>query len=221
MRLLINIFCLGLLTLATASCCVLKMDNVTAEATAAAGGACVLTEDGGDPIMGIQVGNYFVLEPGACTGELSFGTGLLYSRRGFRDSNEYEEGGDGMEPMSYSSETTLITHYLDIPVIASMPITGGLSAYAGPQASILLGAKRTYEVNGQEAGSEKGTDGLNGLDLGFTVGVKYELNNGLQLGLGLDQGLRDVYKSEYGSSKSKNQVIKATVGLNINKFKNR
>ena len=215
------------LGLMTSGCCVLKMDNASAELMASGGGACVITDDDDNnsestPLFGTQIGGFLVLDPEVCAGDFSFAAGLLYSTRGYSSESEFSEGGgDGMEPINYSQKSTLRTHYLDVPIVARYPISERFSVYAGPQASFLLGAKRTYEVNDMGENSEKGTDGLNSVDLGITAGVQYHMNNGMQVGVGIDQGFRDVFKSEYGSSKSKNQVIKATVGLNLNKFKNR
>lgn len=213
------IFC-GLIT----SCCVFKT-KPGYQPTGSFACAEFGNGDTGDSqaLPGFQIGTFFILTPEACSilsesskaSDATVEVGMLVSGKG--NENEMEEpGGDGFEPYRFSKRTR--TTYLDIPVIAKVPVYKGLSVHGGPQASFLLGAKTTTEVNGNKD-TTKGTDGFNSFDFGLSVGLDYELDNGLSFGLGYDHGLSNVYKSDYGSNKSKNRFLKATVGLNLTKFK--
>ena len=214
------LFVITLLATLLSSCCVFKTKPGLQP-----NGSIACAQIGGDTessnLPGFQIGNFFILAPEACAGlqetAATIEAGVQVSGKGNKSEME-EPGGDGFEPYRFTERTR--TTYLDIPVVAKVPVYKGLSLYGGPQASFLLGAKTTTEVNGNE-NTTKGTDGFNGFDFGLSVGLDYELNNGLSFGVGYDHGLSNVYKSDYGSIKSKNRFLKATVGLNLTKFKDK
>ncbi|PJJ48804.1 porin family protein [Hymenobacter chitinivorans] len=93
---------------------------------------------------------------------------LLYSGKGNKLENN---------PVNFN----LRLHYLDLPILAKIN-ANGLILEAGPQASYLA-AVRDERNTGNLTTVSTSLDGYNRLTLGYVVGVGYELESGLGIGL--------------------------------------
>jgi hypothetical protein len=159
------------------------------------------------------------------TNRLNFEPGLSYANRGVGYESEesgYEVPGDGpggSYSYSYGQKKTL--HYLELPLFVSGSVLDGLDLYGGPQVAFLLGAKMVNESNGETTSTEKGTDGLNKVDLGISAGARYQIpNTFFSVSLGYYQGLSNLNsKSEYagyGYEEPKYRTRAARLGVQYN-----
>ncbi len=89
---------------------------------------------------------------------------LLYSSQGFK-----------MDVLGGQIKTKL--DYINIPVLADVTITEGLSLQAGPQIGFLINDKLEAEGGGLIA--ESNEFGAKSVDFGAVLGAQYKLENGL------------------------------------------
>jgi hypothetical protein len=159
------------------------------------------------------------------TDRLNFEPGLSYAHRSVGYESEeygYEVPGDGTGgsySYTYGQKKTL--HYLEMPLFVNGSVMDGLDLYGGPQVAFLLGAKVVNESNGQTTSTEKGTDGLNKVDLGLAAGARYRIpNTFFSVSLGYYHGLSNLNsKSEYagyGYDEPKYRTRAARLGIQYN-----
>jgi len=160
------------------------------------------------------------------TDRLNFEPGLSYANRGVGYESEesgYEVpgGGDPGSSYSYTYGQKKNLHYLELPLFVSGSILQGLELYGGPQVAFLLGAKVVNESNGETTSTEKGTDGLNKVDLGLAAGARYQVpNTFFSVSLGYYQGFSNLNSgseySGYGYDEPKYRTCAARVGIQYN-----
>lgn len=159
------------------------------------------------------------------TDRLRFEPGLSFANRSVGYESEesgYYEPGDGPGgSYSYSYGQKKNLHYLELPLFVSGSIVEGLDLYGGPQVAFLLGAKIVNESNGETTSTEKGTDGLNKVDLGLTAGARYQIpNTFFSVSLGYYQGLSNLNSASeyagYGYDEPKYRTRAARLGIQYN-----
>lgn len=119
--------------------------------------------------------------------------------------------GKGDKFSAAGSENTNRMHYVDLPILAKINADGFVFE-AGPQLGYLVA--RSYEATGNGP-TVKSTslDAYNRFDAGYVVGVGYELESGLALGLRYNGGLTDVLKEVGGvQPNGKNSAFQFQVG---------
>jgi hypothetical protein len=136
------------------------------------------------------------------TDRLNLEPGLQYANRGVgyksEESGYYEPGVTTGGSYSYGQRKKL--HYLELPIFVSGQVANRLELFAGPQVGFLMAAKIVNESNGKTTSTEKGTKGLNKVDLGLSAGARYQIPNSFfSVSLGYYHGLSNLSSgSEYG-----------------------
>ncbi len=117
--------------------------------------------------------------------------GIIYSIKGTQDKDD--------------SENKLNLSYLEIPVNAKYKLESGLNFFAGPYLGLLMSA--TSEPSGTDV-----KDFLESSDIGFNVGLGFDLESGLGFSAQYGMGLTSISKDVAGTSvDSKNNVIGISV----------
>lgn len=129
---------------------------------------------------------------------------LLYSTKGYKLTSTF-------------GEFTQRTHFIDLPILASIRLGGGLNLVAGPQVSFLLQTDNKFE-NGfsttQQQIVEDESDRFKNSLVGGVIGFRYDINS--QFGINGRYALDFQKNNENGSATTpefKNQVF--SVGLGI------
>ena len=145
---------------------------------------------------------------------LSFHPELLYSQKGAKYS-----GTQDVDGVLVGIDGTRRLHYLDLPLLLRVK-TNGLFFEAGPQLGYLLGLKEdataTIPGLGTIPDSNTDLDGTRRLDVGYVVGLGYQLPQGLEFGLRYNGGFSDL-QNPGGDPKLRNSVIQAQVGYAFGK----
>ena len=146
---------------------------------------------------------------------LSFHPELLYSQKGAKFNGSLEE-----DNMLVSVTGSLRLHYLDLPLLLRLK-TNGFFFEAGPQLGYLLGVKQEARADALGLGSlgsysDTNLDGYRRLDVGYVVGLGYQLPQGLELGLRYNGGFSDI-NNPSGDPKLRNSVFQAQVGYSFGK----
>ena len=139
---------------------------------------------------------------------------LLYSAQGAK--SEYSETDFGY---TENQEETLKLDYLNIPFSFKYFIVDGFNVAAGPQASILLSAKREYDysysgpgIDESESGEDDVKDFVTPIDFGFHIGAGYQMANGLTFDARYNIGFINVNDFSGSTFDQKNSVIQLSVG---------
>ena len=111
-------------------------------------------------------------------------------------------------------------HYLNVPVLANIYLTEGLSLQIGPQIGFLLNGTARLDPNDEQvAGLITDfedqidiTDRLNRVSLAASAGLQYELPSNLNLGLRYNFGLTDVVDDTEDVVSLTNQVGQLYLG---------
>ena len=119
---------------------------------------------------------------------------LLYSAQGAKDQNDSD------------NNEIFKVDYITLPVLAKYYVFDALSIEAGPQLGILLSAEQ--EDNGT---TDDLKDVTKSTDFGFTLGVGYKLENGLNFGARYYFGT-DVNDIAEDPEEFKNRVFQISVG---------
>jgi hypothetical protein len=127
---------------------------------------------------------------------LSFQPELLYSMKGAK----LEENGDKIESR---------LNYLDVPMLLKLNADGPFFE-AGPQVGFLMSQKTTYDIGGM-SNSSTSTEGTRKVDLGYVLGVGYQLASGPSLGLRYNGGISDLSDPSAGD-KNRNSVFQIQLG---------
>ncbi len=135
---------------------------------------------------------------------LAFTPEALYSTKGYKSTTTF-------------GEFTQATHFIDIPILASVKLGGGLNLVAGPQVSFLMSTKNTFESGfgtAQQEIIEDDADRFKKSLVGGVVGFRYDFSN--KLGLNGRYALDFQKNNENGTSQTpeyKNQVFQVGLGL--------
>ncbi len=138
------------------------------------------------------------------TNNLAFTPEALYSTKGYKSTTAV-------------GEFTQATHFIDIPILASVKLGGGLNLVAGPQVSFLMSTKNTFETGfgtAQQQIIEDDADRFKKSLVGGVVGFRYDFSN--KLGLNGRYALDFQKNNENGTSQTpeyKNQVFQVGLGL--------
>jgi hypothetical protein len=127
---------------------------------------------------------------------LSFQPELLYSMKGAK----LEQGSDKVESR---------INYLDVPLLLKLNADGPFFE-AGPQVGFLVSQKTTYDIGGMSTSSTS-TDGTRKVDLGYVLGVGYQLASGPSLGLRYNGGISDL-SDPSTDDKNRNSVFQIQLG---------
>ncbi len=135
------------------------------------------------------------------SGKFSVQPEVLYSAKGFdaarRDQNNFL---DNDQNVVYQLD------YIDVPVLANIYLTDGLSVQAGP--SFNFKVNEQYDYQPYEDGGNINFDQAQDFELGGAAGLQYKFNNGLFLQGRYNYGFTDIYEN----SNTHNSVIQAGIG---------
>ena len=109
-----------------------------------------------------------------------------------------------------TNSQTLLT-YLDLPLLFRLK-SKGLFLEAGPQAGFLVALKVEDYVNNVLVYSTNSTANARRVDLGYIVGVGYQLPQGLELGFRYNGGIFDVNAASASGGKQRNSVFQFQIG---------
>ena len=133
---------------------------------------------------------------------------LLFSSQGVKA--EFSDSG-------FSSENSLVTNYIQIPVMAKYYVTEGLSLEAGPQIGFLMSANSegSSTFDGEtESYDEDVKELFNSLDFGLNIGAGYKLDSGLNFALRYNLGLSNIADGADDEDFSvTNRVLQLSVGF--------
>lgn len=132
---------------------------------------------------------------------------LLFSQKGM----QFEESGPG----GYRSTETFRLNYLDLPILLRLKL-GGFFAEAGPQPGILLNARFTHTESASTSPpltySRDNTSATRRFDLGYVLGVGYQLKQRWELGARYNGGLLSISPQSAGSNSIRNSVFQFQAG---------
>lgn len=153
------------------------------------------------------------------TDMFSFQTGLLFSTKGYRSSEEFSGLG-----ITVTAESNLDLLYLEIPTTGKANFDlGGAELYGvfGPSVGVgLSGTLKTEAVSGGSTvteeetiiwGSNEDTDDFRRLDFGLLFGAGVEIQ-GVEVGIDYNLGLANILPSNANGSKFSNRVFAISVG---------
>jgi hypothetical protein len=135
---------------------------------------------------------------------LAFTPEALYSTKGYKSSSTF-------------GDFTQTTHFIDIPILASIKLAEGLNVVAGPQVSFLLSTNNKFE-NGFGTAEQKivedDADRFKKSLVGGVVGFRYDFSN--KVGINGRYALDFQKNNENGSTQTpeyKNQVFQLGLGI--------
>lgn len=146
-------------------------------------------------------------------------TGLILTTKGMK----YEESIGNMFA-TYDVKSKMTLYYLDIPITAKFAFDLGgskLFVLAGPYIGVGLfgNAKSEVTINGRTESSndavEWGSDGLNRLDYGLTLGAGVQFN-ALLVGLYYNYGLANISSYSDNGYRANNRVLNISLGYRFN-----
>ncbi len=135
---------------------------------------------------------------------LAFTPELLYSTKGYKLKSSF-------------GEFTQTTNFIEVPILASIHLGGGLNLVAGPQVSFLLSTNNKFEngfVSTQEQIVEDESDRFKKSLVGGVIGFRYDFNN--KVGINGRYALDFQKNNENGSTSTpefKNQVFQVGLGV--------
>jgi hypothetical protein len=135
---------------------------------------------------------------------LAFTPEALYSTKGYKLTSSV-------------GEFTQTTHFIDVPILASVRLGGGLNLVAGPQVSFLMSTNNKFE-NGFGTAEQKivedDSDRFKKSLVGGLIGFRYDFSD--KIGINGRYALDFQKNNENGSSQTpefKNQVFQLGLGL--------
>ncbi|WP_199120174.1 porin family protein [Pedobacter sp. ASV28] len=135
---------------------------------------------------------------------LAFTPEVLYATKGYKLKSTF-------------GEFTQTTHFIDVPILASIKLAEGLNLVAGPQVSFLLSTNNKFETGFGTAQQQIVEDESNRFKkslLGGVIGARFDLSN--QLGIYGRYSLDFQKNNENGSTTTpefKNQGFQVGIGL--------
>ncbi|CAM3712460.1 porin family protein [Pontibacter korlensis] len=142
---------------------------------------------------------------------------LLYSRKGFKNSDEEFT----LLNQTYRREGKVNYNYLDLPILARIK-AGPLYFEAGPQASYLLNVNNETKeyINGSLQNTnrdEKSKEGLSEFEVGYAAGIGFESRNGISLGVRYNGSFSDFVDEDVNFegdlTNARHSVFMVTLGL--------
>ena len=135
---------------------------------------------------------------------LAFTPEALYSTKGYKST-------------SAIGEFTQTTHFIDIPILASVRLGGGLNLVAGPQVSFLMSTNNKFETGfgtAEQKIVEDDSDRFKKSLVGGLIGFRYDFSD--KVGLNGRYAFDFQKNNENGSSQTpefKNQVFQLGLGI--------
>lgn len=135
---------------------------------------------------------------------LAFTPEAVYSTKGYKSTSSF-------------GEFTQTTHFVEIPILATIKLGGGLNLVAGPQVSFLMSTKNKFETGFGTAEQnivEDDADRFKKSLAGGVVGFRYDFSD--KVGLHGRYALDFQKNNENGSSQTpefKNQVFQVGLGF--------
>ncbi|WP_379086026.1 porin family protein [Pedobacter sp. UC225_65] len=135
---------------------------------------------------------------------LAFTPEALYSTKGYKSTSTF-------------GEYTQTTHFIDIPILASIRLAEGLNVVAGPQVSFLLSTNNKFETGfgtAEQKIVEDSSDRFKKSLVGGVIGFRYDFSN--KVGINGRYALDFQKNNENGTSQTpefKNQVFQVGLGL--------
>jgi hypothetical protein len=135
---------------------------------------------------------------------LAFTPEALYSTKGYKSTSTF-------------GEYTQTTHFIDIPILASIRLAEGLNVVAGPQVSFLLSTNNKFETGfgtAEQKIVEDSSDRFKKSLFGGVIGFRYDFSN--KVGINGRYALDFQKNNENGTSQTpefKNQVFQVGLGL--------
>lgn len=143
----------------------------------------------------------------ALSEQLSLHPELLFSQKGQR----FEGSGPG----GFSSSDKFRFNYLDLPVLLRLKFSN-FFAEAGPQVGYLLSAKTTHTQSSSTMPlltyTSNSTDNTRRFDLGYVVGIGYQLRERWELGARYNGGILGINPGSSGGIQLRNSVFQFQVG---------
>ncbi len=137
---------------------------------------------------------------------LAFTPEAVYSTKGYKQSSTF-------------GDFTQTTHFVEIPILASIEVAKGFNLVAGPQVSFLLSTQQKFESGFGTVEREIVEDDADRFKkslVGGVIGVRFDLNR--QLGINGRYALDFQKNNTNGSSQTpvfKNQVFQVGLGLKL------
>jgi hypothetical protein len=148
-----------------------------------------------------------VITDAALSEKLSLHPELLYSQKGQRF--------EGRGPGGFRSSDKFRFHYLDLPVLLRLKFSG-FFAEAGPQAGYLLSARNTHTQSDNTMPpltySSNTTSSTRRFDVGYVVGVGYQLRERWELGARYNGGILGINPGSSGGNQPRNSVFQFQAG---------
>ena len=113
------------------------------------------------------------------TDQISFQPEVLYSKQ-----------GSGLKTND-NSNTKIVTHNINIPLMGRYEIMDGLNLEFGPQLGFLVSAKKKSE-EGKLDQKEKFADNFKTFDFGLNFGAGYKVTDELEINARFTKGLTDI-----------------------------
>jgi hypothetical protein len=177
-------------------------------------------EDDYKKLFGVNAG---LMADFSFSDRLSFHPELLYSQKGTRvDYTAFYANSAGTLTLSNVGKGRL--HYLDLPLLLRLK-AGGFFLEAGPQLGYLLAQKSELTMTGTttyiggttvstvtKTQTDDSTDGIRRFDVGYIVGIGYQLPQGFEVGLRFNNGFSNSNFDRSSSDKVHNSVFQFQVG---------
>ena len=162
-------------------------------------------------VQGFFGGAHLVMPIGA---NVSLQPGLYYAEKGYSLTGSLNIKGIGF--LGANAKATLISQYLDIPVLLKADL-GGFQVFAGPQFSYLMKAnlKTTAGLLGINLlnSTIDATQQFNRWDAALTGGIGYKFSNGINISASYDYGLSRLDANK--NTNAYNQGFKIGVGIDL------
>lgn len=137
---------------------------------------------------------------------LSLQAELLYARGGVNYEHSFKKSDtvttDGKKRLNLESreiKLSLISHYIDMPVVAQYNFPSGIYIEGGPQLSFLVG--KNYNYSKRDPADNKNPE-LNTFDFKLAAGAGYRFNDKWDINLRYTQGFSNVIKDTKDSTKN-------------------
>jgi hypothetical protein len=152
----------------------------------------------------------------------SLNVDLLYTQKGAKQETEYTEINNSVT-ITRSQESKVRLSYIELPVLARYKLESGIYFNGGVYFAFLAGYKDEYTIiqtvnNGNnintstESGSSTDDAGIRGTDIGLKLGLGYEFESGLDIGLNYGYGISNIIDIDGWPYNYHNGVISLTVG---------
>jgi hypothetical protein len=119
------------------------------------------------------------------TDQFSFQPEVLYSKQ-----------GAGIKRHDGSKER-IVTHNINIPLMARYEIMENLNVEFGPQLGFLVSAQDKYELNNSKTNTAI-TDNFKTFDFGLNLGAGYKVTDQFEINARITKGLTDINHNPYG-----------------------